>query len=130
MEIPKWFLARLKDADPALIVYFNPFQRRYVIDRVVPGQVNTNVMVVQAENGEYMDLSDNVIDRVLSMDAWREFGSYEAFHRHNIQKEVESQSKLEKQVKDSYHEAAVDDKIQLHRAYDLTQRHDTLRVNQ
>ena len=130
MHVPSWFLSRLKDADPQLVVYFNPFKQRWMIDRQLPGKVNTNVMVVQAENGDFMELSDNTIDRLLSMDSWKKHGSYEAFHRHNVQLEVEAKAKIDAEIRENYRLAALDDKIQLHRAYDLIQRHDTARVNQ
>lgn len=127
MDVPAWFLRRLKDADPELVVYFNPFKQRWMIDRQIPGQVNTNVMVVQDDDGSFMPLTDNTIDRILSMDAWKHHGSYEAFHRHNIQKEVESQAKLDADIRENYRLAAIDDKRQLHRAYDLIKTHDVAR---
>lgn len=129
-KVPDWFLRLLKDTDPQLVVYFNPFKQRFMIDRQVPGQVNTNVMVVQAENGEYMPLTENTIERLRSIDAWRNYGSFEAMHRHHLQLEAEDAAKREAEIRENYRLAGLDDKIQLNRAHTLTQRHDTLRINQ
>lgn len=130
MDVPASFERLLRDTDPNLVAYFNPFKRRFVIDRNVEGQQATNVMIVQSEDGEFMPLTDNTIDRVRSMDAWSKFGSYEAFHRHNIQMAAEDEAKRKAEIKENYRLAGLDDKIQLNRAHTLTQRHDTHRINQ
>lgn len=130
MQVPEWFLTRLKDTDPNLVVYFNPFKRRWMIDRKVEGQLSTNVMVCESDTGEPLPLSDNIIDRIRSMDAWKKHLSYEAFHRHNIELAAADKAKREAEIRESYRLATLDDKRQLHKAYDLVQRHDVARVNQ
>lgn len=129
MNVPDWFLTRLKDTDPNLIVYFNPFRQRFVIDRKVDGQANTNVMIVQAEDGEFMPLTDNTIDRIRSMDAWSKHGSYEAYHRHNINLAAEDAAKTEAEIKENYRLASIDDKAQLNQAFNLIQRHDLVHIH-
>lgn len=130
MHVPDWFRTRLRDTDPQLVVYFNPFRRRWVIDRKVEGQANTNVMICETDTGEPLDLSDNIIDRLRSMDAWKKHGSYEAYHRHNIQMAAEDAAKREAAIRENYRLASLDDKRQIHKAYDLIKTHDVARVNQ
>lgn len=130
MTVPEWFKTRLKDTDPQLVVYFNPFKRRWIIDRRTEDGQTTNVMVCESDTGEPLELSDNIIDRLRSMDAWKKHGTYEAFHRHNINLAAADKEKREAEIRESYHHAALDDKSQLHKAFDLIQRHDVHRVNQ
>lgn len=130
MHVPDWFQTRLKDTDPSLVVYFNPFKERWMIDRKAENGQTSNVMVCESDNGEYMPLTDNTIDRLRSMDAWAKHGSYEAFHRHNIELAAADKAKRDAEIRENYRLASLDDKAQLHRAYDLVQRHDVARVNQ
>jgi hypothetical protein len=130
MEVPAWFKARLFDTDPNLVVYFNPFKQRWVIDRKAENGLNTNVMIVQSEDGEFMPLSDSTLDRIKSMDAWKQYGSYEAFHRHNIQVAAEDAAKREAAIRENYRLNSLDNKRQLRQVYNLIQRHDVARVNQ
>lgn len=130
MEIPKSFLIRLKNLDPQLVTYWNPFKGCWMIDRVVPGQVNTNVLVCKADNGDPLPLNDNLIERLQSMDAWKEYGTYEAFHAANLAKEAEVTAKTDAEIRENFRLAGLDDKRQLHRAYDLIKTHDVARINQ
>lgn len=129
MQAPAWFLKLLRDTDPQLTCYWNPFKTCWVIDRKTEDGQTTNVLVCKADNGDPLPLNENIIDRVRSMDAWKKFGSYEAFHQHNINLAAEDARKRDAEIKENYRLAALDDKAQLHKAFDLIQRHD-MRVNQ
>lgn len=130
MQASKSFVERLKNLDSQLVVYWNPYKGCWMIDRKVDGQVNTNVLVCKADNGDALPLNDNIIERLQSMDAWKEYGTYEAFHAANLAKEAEGLAKIDTEVRENYRLAAIDDKRQLHRAYDLIKTHDVARINQ
>jgi hypothetical protein len=135
--VPDWFVARLRDTDPNLIVYFNHRKQRWIIDRCYrdgefktiphthdPSCPRTNVMVVRDENDGYMPLCDAVIDQLRAKDAWTMHGSLENYKAFNRAKEDATQAAIDKAVKDLYDDAGKDDKRQLTRAFDLIQRHD------
>lgn len=130
MDVPDWFTRGLKDLDPSLVVYFNPFKERFVVDRKAENGQTTNVMIVQSEEGEFLPLTDNILDRIKSMDAWKQYGSYEAFHRHNISVAAADAAKRDAEIRENYRLNSLDNKRQLRQVYDLIQRHDVARVNQ
>ena len=125
--IPDWFKKLLFDTDPNLVVYWNPFKGCHMIDRRVEGEPNTHVLTCKADNGDLLPLNENIIDRLRSLDVWKKFGSYEAFHAHNLNMEAEAAQKAEAEIKENYRLASLDDKVQLNRAHTLTQRHDTFK---
>lgn len=129
MTVPAWFLQALRDTDPRLVCYFNPFLRCFVIDRKAEDGQTSNVLVCKSDTGEALPLNENLIDRVRSMDAWKTFGTYEAYQRDRLQREIDGARAINKQIEDNYREASLDNKIQLRKAFDLVQRHD-MRVNQ
>lgn len=138
-SVPAWFSQRLKDADRNLIVYFNPMRNRWIIDRCTRTDMHdthtndcpkTNVMILHGEDGEYLPLCEAAIDRILSIDAWRDAGSYEQFQRNRMKMEAEDAAKREASIDTMYREASLDNKRQLNEALTLTQRHDILRINQ
>jgi hypothetical protein len=137
--VPDWFSTRLKDTDPNLIVYFNEIKQRWIIDRCSRDGVmssnahthdstcpRTNVIVVNDE-GEYMPLCDEVIDKIRSMDAWSNDGSLEAYKARNAKMEADYKLKTDTAQRNLYIEAGLDNKRQLNQALDLIQRHDVLR---
>jgi len=128
--VPDWFKKLLFDTDPDLIIYWNPFKACWIVDRKVEGEVNTTVLVCKADNGDALPLNENIIDRIRSMDAWKKHGSYEAYHAHNVNLAAEDEAKRNAEIRENYRLAALDDKIQMNRVHTLTQRHDTLRINQ
>lgn len=93
-----------------------------MIDRKVEGQVNTNVLICKADNGDSLPLNDRLIERIQSMDAWREFGTYEAYHAHHLNLAAEDKVKREAAIKESYRLASLDDKIQLRKAHHTLQQ--------
>jgi hypothetical protein len=130
MEATSSFLKQLKSVDSELVCYWNKFKGCWMIDRRTEGGQTTNVLTCTSEDGEALPLNDNLLDRLRSMDSWKKHGTYEAFHRFNIQQEVEANAKIEADIRENYRLAGLDDKIQLNRAHTLIQRHDTARINQ
>lgn len=141
--VPDWFASQLREIDPNLIVYFNPHRQRWIIDRCTRGGVHnaplhthtpecktTNVRVVQEKDGSYMPLCQQVLDELKASDAWSAFGNEENFSRHYDNEAVEDEARRERQIDALYREASADNRRQLLKAYDLTQRHDVHRVNQ
>jgi hypothetical protein len=138
-SVPAWFSQRLKDADRNLITYFNPMRGRWIIDRCTRMDLHdthtnecpkTNVMILSDEDGNYLPLCDAALDRILSIDAWRDFGSYEQFQRNRMKMEAEDAAKREHNIDSGYRGASLDNKRQLNEALTLIQRHDVLRINQ
>jgi hypothetical protein len=129
MQAPEWFLKLLRDTDPKLVAYWNGFKSCWMIDRKTDDGQFTNVLTCKAPNGDPLPLNENIIERIRSMDAWKKFGSYEAFHQHNINMAAEDERKRNEKIREDFRNASLDDKAQLHKAYDLIQRHD-MRVNQ
>lgn len=140
-SVPDWFASQLRALDPNLIVYFNTRKGRWIIDRCTRGGAmnaglhdhtpecpKTNVMVVQ-DDGQYMPLCDQVLDELRAKDSWNH-GSVDQFllHHDNLLKEDEAKRKTA--VDNVFREASLDNRRQLLKAYDLTQIHDTARVNQ
>lgn len=127
MQAPSPFVRQLSLVDPELVCYWNEFKACWMIDRRTPSGETTNVLVCKSEDGEPLPLNDNLLDRLRSMDSWKIHGSYEAFHRFNIQKEVEAKAKIDADIRENYRLAGLDDKRQLNRAYDLIKIHDVAR---
>lgn len=139
--VPDWFASQLRSLDPNLVCYFNPHKQRYIIDRCTRGGIHnaaahthtpecpkTNVMVVQDE-GQYMPLCEKVLDELRSMDSWSH-GSVEQFTLHHDNALAEDVAKRDAAIDAVFREASKDNRRQLLKAYDLTQTHDTARVNQ
>lgn len=140
--VPPWFTAALRETDPNLMVYFNPMKKRWTIDRCTRGGVHnagehthtnecprTNVTVVQDE-GQYMPLCQAVIDDLRSRDAWTKHGSLEQFELVSQNEADADLAARNKAIDVIHHEATVDNRRQLMRAFHLMQQHDTARINQ
>lgn len=76
-----------------------------------------------------MPLCDKVLEDLRGMDAWR-FGTVDQFLLHADNQINEDEAKRGAAVDAVFREASIDNKRQLLKAYDLTQIHDTARVNQ
>jgi hypothetical protein len=137
--VPDWFLTRLKDTDPNLIVYFNELKNRWIIDRCTRDGVmasaahthdatcpRTNVIVVNDE-GKYMPLCDAVIDTIRAMDTWSTDRSLEKYKARNAAMEAAEKAKTDTAMRNLYVDAGLDNKRQLNHALDLIARHDVLR---
>lgn len=119
-EVPEWFKRRLRDIDAGLICYFNRFQGKFCIDRVThdaSGEVRTNVMMIPA-------ISERFLDELKGMDAWTKFGSLEAMRRDHEEKKRAFDEKAERDMRDDFHHAALDNRVQINKALTLIQRHD------
>src|ERR1700680_3046228 len=137
--VPDWFSASLNDSDPNLIVYFNEYKNRWIIDRCTRDGVmasvaqphdatcpRTNVIVVHDE-GKYMPLCDAVIDQIRAMDTWSTDGSLEKYKARNAAMEAAYQAKTDTEQRNLYIEAGLDNKRQLNQMLDLISIHDVAR---
>jgi hypothetical protein len=133
--VPEWFSTQLKDTDPNLIVYFNEFKNRWIIDRCSrdgvmfsiahkhePTCPRTNVLVVNDE-GNYMPLCAAVIDTIRAMDTWSNDGSLEKYKARNSKMETDYQAQTDKEQRNLYIDAGMDNKRQIQQAIDLIDRH-------
>lgn len=118
--VPDWFKRRLKDIDPALVCYFNRFQRQFCIDRNTHDDkgnaVQTNVMMIPA-------ISERYLDELKGMDAWNKYGSLEKMRETHEDAKKSFDAKAEKDMKDDMHHAAMDNKRLMIEAHNLIQRH-------
>lgn len=139
-SVPDWFSSQLRALDPNLIVYFNPLKQRWVIDRCTRGGIHnaalhahtpecprTNVMVVK-DGEQYMPLCEAVLDDLRSQDSWKH-GSEEQFILHHDNIAAEDEASRNRQIDSLFRGASLDNRRQLLKAYDLTQIHDTARLN-
>jgi hypothetical protein len=85
-------------------------------------------MVVR-DGEQYMPLCEAVLDDLRSQDSWKH-GTVEQFIVHHDNALAEDEAKRNAAIDAVFREASIDNKRQLQKAYDLTQLHDTARVNQ
>lgn len=136
-EIPKWFLDRLRDTDAGLVIYWNRFKRRFVVDRCINMDPHThsatcersNVLIVESDEGTYMPPCDRVIDKIRSMDAWTNFKNLENFRLDHENKEAEAKEKRIEEARTGYKETMLDNKRQIQHVIDMVKRHDLARPN-
>jgi hypothetical protein len=71
------FLKRMQNIDKNLIVYWNKFRGRWIIDRYTCDCLShssacprVNVKLVQTDDGDYHPLNDRVIDWLREADTW------------------------------------------------------------
>jgi hypothetical protein len=73
------FVKRMNNIDKYLLVYWNRFRSRWIIDRYNcetdhthhPACPRTNVHVVQSDEGGYHPLNDRVLDYLRKGDMWK-----------------------------------------------------------
>lgn len=129
--ISESFLRRLKDTDPGLVVYFNPFKGKFVIDRCTNSDMHTHgslcprvhVMFVETPDGNFMEPNDRAIDKLRSMDCWQKFGTAEKMLKSQERAESEYKEKAHEEAREGYRDAMLDDKRQIQHAIDLIKRH-------
>lgn len=139
--VPDWFLIALRDIDPSLIVFFNPIRARWVLDRCTLGGEHgisdhthsnecprTNVKIIQSETGEYLPLSNEVLDWLRAHDTWNQHSSVEQFLTILNNQGTEYQEKLRKERREYTHHRTTDNRRQLAKAFHLIQQHD-LKIN-
>lgn len=135
--VPDWFRRRLRDIDPALVVYFNPFREQFCIDRCVKGRDCLSSNHVECEKTNVMlfpHMGEQALDDLKKMDSWTNFGgnNEDALLRmrrdHEIAKE-EHDEKLRQTARENYAAGAREDRVQLNKVLHLMQQHDTARVH-
>lgn len=127
--IPDWFAQRLKDVDPALCTYFNKIRQRWVIDRCTREDSTlhadhtycsrTNVMLVQGDEGEYMPLCDQVLDKLKASDTWTQYGSAEGLINHLQSLDDANQAKLRRERKENTEHVTRENRVTLNKAASL-----------
>jgi hypothetical protein len=131
-SVPNWFRRRLRDIDPALVVYFNPFKQQFCIDRCVRGSDCLSEKHVECEKTNVMlfpHMGEAALEKLKSMDAWTNFGSLENQRRERENAKAEWDAKTDAEIRELHGNAAKDDKAQLHKVYDLIKQFDTARVH-
>jgi len=141
-SIPEWFLVQLRSIDAGLVVYWNKFQNRFVIDRCINPAPHThtaaceraNVMICEDEEHGYMGPSDRILEKLRSMDAWTKYGSSgePGLMRQRKEREnakAEWDRKAEEEARAIWRDGFRDDRVQVNRLVHLLQQHDVLRPN-
>lgn len=142
-EIPKWFLRQLREIDKGLVIYWNRFRGRFIIDRCIHANEHigectvscerTNVMIVESQEGGYMPPNERVIEKIKSIDAWTKYGAGEAgLMRQRKERENAKAEHDQKQIedaKDNYKRAMLEDRAQINKARHLIQQHDLERIH-
>lgn len=137
-EVPDWFRRRLKDIDPALVVYYNPFKQQFCIDRCVRGSdcllsnhqfcEKTNVMI-------FPHIGEAAIEKLKSMDAWTQTGAAGGndesallkFRKAHEDAKAEYDAKQKEEARENYRLGMLDDRVQINKALHLIQQHDIAR---
>lgn len=136
--VPDWFKRRLRDIDPALVCYFNPFRQVFCIDRCIKGSDCLSLAHVECEKANVMlfpHIGEAAIEKLKSMDAWAKTGgkdesALQRFRRgHEIAKE-EHDAKVSEEIREGFHEHMVDDRAQINKALHLIQQHDIARPHE
>jgi hypothetical protein len=133
--IPESFVRGLRDIDSGLVIYWNRFKNRFIVDRCIkPGQhthdqtcERSNVLIVEDEQGMFMMPCDRILDRIKGMDAWTKYGSAEKQRKAREDAKAEWDQKNAAQIKENFRLACMDDKNQIQEALTLIQRHDVAR---
>lgn len=131
-KIPAWFAEQLGHLDAQLVIYWNPFRERFVIDRRTEDGQTTNVLVVEDPEGGFMMPGDRALDKLRSMDAWSKFGgsdeaALQRFRReHELAKE-EHDAKTAAEIQENWRLGLTDDRVQINKARHLIQQHDVAR---
>jgi hypothetical protein len=131
------FLKKLKAFDSALVVYFNRFKGRWVIDRCVHGNAcahsgnceRVNAMIVQSPEGGYMPLGEHVFEELRKRDLWRQFDSAEHMGAVQSTQAEEQRDKIVADIRGDFNSMIREDRVQLNRFRHLIQTHDIGRPN-
>ena len=135
--IPESFMRGMHNIDPGLVIYWNRFKRRFVIDRCQnnaphthnPGCERVNVTVVEDPEGGYMGPNDHTLDWFKSHDAWSKYGTLTNQRRTRENLKTDWDVKQKSDIREDYRNAALDNKAQLHQALHLIQQHDIGRIH-
>ena len=113
MRPAEWFLTALHDVDPALDCIFNVQRQRWVVVRDVAG-TQTHVRTIETPEGQYQPLCDEVIEWLKRRDMWEK--SLEQLARAMDDEEERQRAGIKDSIKSTFHDAAMDDKLQIKRA--------------
>lgn len=133
--IPESFIRGLRDLDKGLVVYWNRFKNRFVVDRCIKGDYHThdsscertNVLICEDEDHMFMMPCQRILDRIKAMDAWTKYGTAENQRKARENGKAEWDQKNTADIKEGFRLAAIDDKRQILEALTLIQRHDVAR---
>lgn len=133
--VPESFIRGLRNLDPGLVVYWNRFKNRFVIDRCINGGdhthdagcARTNILICEDDDKMFMMPCQRILDRIEGMDAWEKYGSAEKQREVRENAKAEWDQKNTAEVKENFRLAAIDDKRQILQALTLIQRHDVAR---
>ena len=134
--IPESFIRGLKDIDSGLVIYWNRFKNRFVIDRCINPDPHThtaqcqraNVLIVEDPEHNFMMPSEFTLDRIKAMDAWTNYGTLENQRRTRENAKADHDAKVKEEIRENYKHAMLDDKPQMLKALHLIQQHD-MRLN-
>lgn len=134
--IPESFMRGLHNIDPALVIYWNRFKNRFVIDRCTmqhdahtPFCERANVLIVETPEGIYMTPNEWILDKIKAMDAWTIYGTLENQRRTRENAKADWEAKRKEAAREAIRMAGLDNKKQLNAALDLIKRHDLARVH-
>lgn len=131
------FMKKLKAVDSALVVYFNRFKGRWVLDRCVHGNQcahagnceRVNAMIVQSPDGKYMPLGEHVFEELRKRDLWRQFDSAEHMRDVQDKESDEQRAQIAESIRGDFNSMIREDRVQLNRFRHLIQTHDIGRPN-
>src|SRR5579859_613682 len=136
--VPDWFKRRLRDIDPALTCYWNPFHGQFTINRCGRGNECTHSDPHNCQWTHVMffpHIGERAIEKLKGMDTWTQTnasgGNDEAallkFRRgHEIAKE-EFDAKRKDKAKAAYKEAMLDNRKQINEVLDTLKNQDIAR---
>jgi hypothetical protein len=134
-SIPDYFMRGLREIDPCLVVYWNNFRKRFILDRCInpdphthnPSCERVNVTIVQDPEGGYMGPNDRTLDWIKAHDSWTIYGTLENQRRARENAKADFETKRVASAREGYKEAMLDDRVQINRALHLIQQHDVAR---
>lgn len=134
-KVPDWFKTRLRHIDPALVCYFNPFKRQFVIDRCIHGQdclLSDHSFCQKTTVKLIPHITEGALDDLKGMDAWTNFGGNDEaallrFRRDHENKKAEWDAKQEEKGRELMRDGLREDRVQINKALALIQRHDVAR---
>jgi hypothetical protein len=114
-QAPSWFVTRLHDIDPALDVFFNTNRQRWIIFRNANG-TQTHVKTLESSGGGYQAPCESVLDWLKQSDTWMQGETAEQIAAAMSYEEQRQRDKIAASIKADFHDAAMDDKLQIKRA--------------
>ena len=136
-SVPDWFKRGLRNIDPALVCYYNRFQNHFCIDRCVHGSdcpSSDHISCQKASVHVFEHMSESVLDKIRSMDAWTKYGDNGETGLMRQRKERENakaewDAKAAEDAKQVWRDGFRDDRVQINKLVHLLQQHDVARVH-